>query len=427
MHPRNTLLIGLSFATAACGSVVNNPDATQHDACIMCIDAVRVGPVKVFAIANNALVANADVIFQNADDSVVATLKTDATGTVHADMLAGGSVTVIMPLPLRGREQDVFTWVGVKPGDELLTADKPVPNPAPVPRVFNLPIGSGADPVYTIRTECGSAGLSSASITVDLAPGCTMSNVYVTVRSATFAGSFYVPNLTFPAGAVDLTTRLYVRAKNIPAKLTNVPAFISSATTNGSMIEGKLEMDAPDSASSVFPTPLSPTTMTNVALPNIAVADGLYFTNLRRSSGASQLFFERAGSDAYTLDLALTPMPWLLSAPAIDLSAKAAVWTESADGNADAVFMQYRVARPTPGLQFQRQVISPYSKNKVRIPQLPPPGDGFNLVASDTATALSVQLATFTGGFDSVRAIAFSGGSLSERLPTRGRYSVSTF
>ncbi|MBP9088557.1 MAG: hypothetical protein KBG15_20715 [Kofleriaceae bacterium] len=404
---------------------MNNPDATRDDACPTCSDAVTTGPVKVFAIANNALVANADVIFQNADDSLVTTLKTDATGTVQANMLAGGSVTVIMPLEPRAVEQEVFTWVGVKPGDELLTERKPAAIPNKVPRVFNLPNG-GAGARYAVETECGrTSNADTASVTVQLDEGCTSSNVFVTVRGAT-PSAFYIPNLTIPAGVVDLSTRLYVRSKMITTTLTNVPTFLTGATSSAALLEGKLQMTAPDAATITFPTPLAPTTMATALLPNVTGPDAMYVTSLQRSSGASQFVVERAGSDAYTLDLAVAPLPWLLAAPAIDLAAKAAVWTESNDGSAETIFMNYRVTRMA-GPSFNRQVISPYVKNQARIPQLPPPGDAFNLLATDAPLNLSVQLAVFPGGFDAVRAIAFTSGSFAERLATRGRFVSSSF
>ncbi len=426
MQPRNLLLVGLSLAAAACGSIVNNPDAIRDDACTTCSDAVTTGPVKVVAIANSALVANVDVIFQNADDSVVTTLKTDANGAAQATMVAGGSVTVIMPPDPRSMEQQVFTWVGVKPGDELLTDNKPVVAPAKVPRVFNLPSG-GANARYSVETECGRiSNIDTPSVTVQMDQGCTSSNVYVTVRGPT-PRSFYAANVTIPAGVVDLSTRLYVRSKSIATILTNTPTFVTAATTSASLLDGKLQMTAPDASTLPYPAPLSPTTMTTALLPDVAVPDGLYLTNLQRSSGAAQFFVERASSDAYTLDLAVAPLPWLLSEPANDLAGKALVWTESVDGNADVTFLQYTVLRAMPGLRFSRQIISPYVKNKVRIPQLPPPGEGFNLLATDTALKLSVQLAVFPGGFDAVRAFAFTSGSFADRLSTRGRFGSSAF
>lgn len=426
MQPRNMLLVGLSLAATACGSIVNNPDATRDDACTTCTDAVTTGPVAVFAISNNVLVANADVIFQNADDSVVTTLKTDATGTVQANMVAGGSVTVILPPEPRVPDHQVFTWIGVKPGDELITDNKPVVVPTKVPRVFNLPPG-GPGALYGVETECGrTSNIDNPSVTVQMNEGCTTSNVLVTVRGPS-PRSFYVPNLTIPAGVVDLSTRLYVRSKNVTAMLTNAPAFLTTATTSASLLEGKLQMTAPDATTVTFPAPLSPTTMATVLLPNVTGPDGLYLTNLQRSSGAVQFFVERGGSDAYTLDLALAPLPWFLSAPAIDLAAKAAAWTESADGNADMMFMEYRVTRAAPGVRFRRQLVSPYTKNKARIPQLPPPGEAFNLLASDGAVSPSVQLAVFPGGFDAVRALAFTSASFADRLTTRGRFGSSSF
>src|SRR5687768_10093556 len=64
------------------------------------------------------------VIFQNADDSVIAEATTDAAGLATTKMPNGGNVTVIrtygpdvygQPGPI----DQVYTYVGVKPGDTI--------------------------------------------------------------------------------------------------------------------------------------------------------------------------------------------------------------------------------------------------------------------------------------------------------------------
>ncbi|MBP9085652.1 MAG: hypothetical protein KBG15_06010, partial [Kofleriaceae bacterium] len=101
------------FADAA--PVVDAPPA---------IDANQVGVVKVTVERAGGPAASVPVAFQNADNSVVATspTSTDATGVASATMNPGGSVTVVLPA-LTGpsaRPTEVFTFIGVKPGDELV-------------------------------------------------------------------------------------------------------------------------------------------------------------------------------------------------------------------------------------------------------------------------------------------------------------------
>src|SRR5438477_610598 len=117
----------LILLVAACGGdpVHHIPDAPPPiDAAP---DAPPVsGPVTLTVISNGVPQQNVRVLFENADNSLVASTTTDANGTASATMTAGGSVTAIdpytttQPLPLGvPPPAELRTYVGVKPGDKL--------------------------------------------------------------------------------------------------------------------------------------------------------------------------------------------------------------------------------------------------------------------------------------------------------------------
>ncbi len=428
MHLRTygSLLLGLSLLAPACGSIVKqDTDAAPGDACQNCNDTPTSGLVKVKVVDRGALVPNADVVFQNADDTVVAVAKSAADGTAQATMNVGGSVTVVVPLVAPATTQTVYTFLAVKPGDELVT-DRVTVTPTKVSRVFNLPSVVGATS-YDVRTECGNAlGNANPSVTIMLDTGCTMSNIYATARGPT-PRSFLAANVTIPAGVLDLTGRTFSNSVQLAATLTNTPAVVTTAQSSAQLIVGKLEMSAPDAAALTYPMPLAPLTTGLLKVADVPTADALILTSIRRSSGASQVFFERTANAAFTFDVGQNQLPWILSSPAVDLNANTILWTESAEGNSETTFASFRIARAAPGLNFTHQFIAPHTVGKLVVPRLPAPVDGFNVTATDAPTSLTVQLATFPGGYDAIRPNAFSSSSVSERVPLHGRFGASIF
>src|SRR4029078_13426073 len=81
--------------------------------------------VKLTVTRNGSPALQVQVYFQNADNSVVKSVKTDANGNAEAVMVAGGSVTPISPFTPPSRAITVIisnqlrTFIGVKPGDHL--------------------------------------------------------------------------------------------------------------------------------------------------------------------------------------------------------------------------------------------------------------------------------------------------------------------
>src|SRR5688572_2943492 len=103
----------LSFLlfTAACTGTIGGDDPPTEQVTNTVTVTVRDGYTPI---------ADVQVIFQNADDSVVAEARTAADGRATAEMPLGGNVTVIRtyPAPLDPevpkRPDDVYTIIGAK-------------------------------------------------------------------------------------------------------------------------------------------------------------------------------------------------------------------------------------------------------------------------------------------------------------------------
>src|SRR5258706_3224479 len=108
---------------AACGD-----DSNRHimDAPIVVPDGptpdVPPTPVTLTVTIDGVPHANVPVYFQNSDSHLVSATKTDASGVASAVLVAGGFVTAVDPystafgLP----QNNLYTFAGVKPGDNLL-------------------------------------------------------------------------------------------------------------------------------------------------------------------------------------------------------------------------------------------------------------------------------------------------------------------
>src|SRR5262249_27092633 len=127
-------------------------------------------------------------IFQNADDTVVADVMTDAEGRATAEMPGGGNVTAIRIPPAPTPPEDplpaeVYTYVGAKPGDRLVLvrpADDQVPASA-----INVLVPKNAGGTVKVDTPCGSGQGPAPTVPVTLR-GCTPDAFYVTANQAAF-------------------------------------------------------------------------------------------------------------------------------------------------------------------------------------------------------------------------------------------------
>jgi hypothetical protein len=154
---------------AACG---NDPSPTHPDAPAPMPDAAPAGPEVALTITlDGKPLADQAVVFQNADSSVVASTRTDASGVTRAALAPGGFVTAVVPDTQNAGSQLVDSFVTAQPDDDLHLALTTFPSKA-----VSLSITFPADPdpavtSYELLTSCGITDAAPPTATVDL-QGC---------------------------------------------------------------------------------------------------------------------------------------------------------------------------------------------------------------------------------------------------------------
>ena len=400
------------------------------------IDAIQAGVVKVTVNRATGPASSVPVTFQNADDSVVASspTSTDANGVASATMNPGGTVTVILP-PLAGpsaRPTEVFTFAGVKPGDELLVGRRSNVEPlvAATLKMAAQPRGTNVE----VQTSCGGSyqGSASLSIPLQIQASCTTIDVFVSARNVANGeiGTFYKANVAVVASTIDVLAETLKLSKAHTFTLSNIPATTMNAQISAEALAGTLAMRVPETGSIVFPMPLGTSRAGDIMLPDIA-ADVVLTTTMSRTISSIQVAIERAPLGPLTVDLTAAQIPWILSAPLFDAGGAQFAWTESSDGTADTVVATAQVSRPavppaTQGESWSHQIIAPHAIGLLRVPVLPAALSNFNVKSADTVTTF-LALAKFPGGFDTIRAQGFVSSGAATFLPTAGRAVISQY
>ena len=399
------------------------------------IDAIQAGVVKVTVVRAGGPAASVPVVFQNADDSVVASspTSTDATGVASATMNPGGTVTVVLPT-LAGpsaRPTEVYTFIGVKPGDDLLVGRRTnidAPLTASL-KLALLPRGATVD----VRTSCGNfQGLANTSIAMQIPSTCTTVDVFVSARNINNSelGTFFKGNVPVTAGTIDVAAEVIKVSKAHTFTLSNIPATTMGAQISAEALAGALSVRVPETASVNFPTPLGTNRSGDIMLPDIA-GDVALSMQMSRTISSVQFAVERAPLGPLTVDLTAAQIPWILSEPLFDAGGSQFAWTESSDGTAETVIVNAQVARAavppaTQGESWSHQVVAPHAIGLLRMPVLPVALSNFNVKSTDTV-AIVLGLLKIPGGFDTIRAKAFVGTGIPTLLPSAGRVVISQY
>jgi hypothetical protein len=347
------------------------------------------------------------VVFLKTDDSVVADVVTDSLGKATATMPDGGSVTVVRPgtpatgggLPMDPNNggatpAQVYTYVGVKPGDKLDLVTSDVSPGAPVTARVMVPATELGGP-FAVITPCGSAQGAAPYIDVTLTGCGPQTDFYVVdlVEQLSFLKRSAI------GATVDLSMETLQDSLSTTLSATNAPSGASVA------IETRLETDlfrpvyssgmvaqgAPDQAG-------ADTSTTTVDLPKLASAEQHVSARIGTADG-TQLVTMRAGYGQ--ADLVIDVAPHLIKSPsAATLTTDTVTWTELGTGSPDLVFATLRDATRV------RTIVAPYGGASLHVPHLPTAHDAFNAQATDTP---SVSLARVASGYDGVRARVFAG------------------
>jgi len=391
----------LICALAACGDSSSGDD-TPPDA------PVNPGTgVTIEVTVRGAPAPDVQVVFQAADSTVISVDRTDAAGTVGADLEAGGFVTVIQPRPEATARDVLSTFSAVEPGDRLhLDLDRLGPTDSVQ---FDLAIDADPDVAavgYVVETSCGNVAATPATPTTVALIGCgpTADMLVVSLDDTnTPLRSHFHPNISL-GGTVTLTgsyedfTSASVDYTNLPDGIGFVGVFRGYATDRGRVFETTAGATGNGDG----------TASATVRVPATAGSLAITASTPFPASGmlGEQLIFDviPAAGAGYTLDLGAAMLPPYAATPTYDPASRVASWTEAAGATSpDATRLRLSVFRDDipEGRGWDWRLIGPRAGTTATFPRLPADADGFdfNVAATDTVSVPELTMVSWPDGF----------------------------
>ncbi len=359
-------------------------------------------------------VPDVQVMFQNADQSVISVGGTDAAGKLGADIDNGGYVTVVQPRPTNGRDV-LTTFAGVQQGDALhLDIDEPGPTDT-----RNATVRFVADPAaaviqYRVSTNCGEIGVAPDIDNIGELLGCGEGRADLLLTSHdgedALISSVFVDNgdltttINFtPNAAADYKAAVAQPVTFAPADgdITVVGVHRAFATERGIVFETNTTASSDGvTFTSAVPMPdfTGSTGFTMITATSAFV--GLSYTTVQDwapDPGAT--------ARAYQLNLASDLLPRFLEHPdgptlrpavyAIDTGT--ASWFEASGGvEPDVVRIRLSVFRDAipVGRGWDWRMIAPRSGTALAFPRLPVDLTGFDYTPAEDDTVGVSELNT---------------------------------
>ena len=394
------LAIVFSLAAAACtGDITGGGDDVVDPPVVEVSITVRDQGVPAAAVP---------IVFQAPDGSVLAELTTDGAGVAKADMPDGGNVTVIRSVLVEAVERQVaYTYVGVKPLDNLIFGRGTLINPAEVNVTVNVPPDAGN---VTIKTPCGEGAGAAPAVTLTLTGCATELDFFVENGN----GDGFLAHAPV-SGAVDFTTQVFQPKNTTMLQLTNVPIDVQATS-----IAKRLDTPAPfyvfSTGELITRTTIETTTPTLPTAEQIVVVTAKRDTSVQMISSRQPFSATPAAVDVNAGYMVRT------SGTAVDPATGNVTWMELGTGAPDFVTATLQTTRGE--LTFTRHIVAPYAGPALVVPLLPPTYATLNWVAGDVVAA-SHALARATGGYDAMRNRLFAVGSTIEAAPMNGTATVS--
>ena len=413
-------------------TVITTPDATPSD-------AAPPQPVTVTVYDLNAQTPSMGlpVAFLNADNTVVLEVLTDANGSASATMAAGGSVTVgaaQVGLDLNGNVSNVYTWLGVKPGDNLV-ANVPVPPTAATQITVNFTTPTDTNAVkYGITGFCAdgetfSATAANGGPTAIMAPStCTTADVFVAAvaNNSTELDTSYQANVALSdgamitLGALDPAVTDSVMVSNAATQFNNISG--TAELTDGTHLFGKARerfselMTGASSASAALGSMANVDLLSSVSTIDSNDAIGQELTVITRGPSVTT---------GITLDFSTLSIATMQTIPVYDMPSSSFMWTESGTGTADFANVTMGVESTDQTRNYQWTIVGPHTDASLVLPTLPASLTDFTILSTDTITNEDAFTGQITGGYDAIRATSL--GTNNAESQFRGTIDVSVF
>lgn len=372
------------------------------------------GQVTVVAMVAATPAAGVPVYFQDYPEHVVAPVVTDAAGRATAEVATGGVVTAI--LPSSGAQRggaalagQLYTFVGVEPGDELVAGD-----------LFAQASGRSIDVIvppearstlYRVDTTCasGTVGLlepatAPVTIAVDLAGCGAVTDVAVLARAPGVDKVMSALAVPVVAGQPITLTGTWAAPYRAQVVVTGAPAGPRLSveqvlwTARGKVAVARAEVTSSGGrASADLDLPWAP----GPALQHWTMV------GLPSAGGGAAVVTEWGPHDGvHTLDLGGRLLPSIAGAPSYSVAGRAVTWTEAGAGAAvDHAIAELLVNRPGDG-QWSWLVVGPRDGTRLPLPRLPTDQHDWTPRAGDVVGVGTLTLAAHSRGYAGARGAA---------------------
>lgn len=402
------ILVGLLLAASACTGTIDGSgggdDTTQPPS----------NDVQIRVRDGYTPQANVRVIFQDGADAVLADTLTDAMGVAKLEM-ATGNVTVIRSYPpatppAENRPPEVTTYVGVKAGDKLELGNPIAEGVTPGAIVVKVP--ELAKGTVKVITPCGSGQGTAPNIAITVTSCPPMMDFYVTDgdQSSFYKKAAYAENVDLALEPLSGNLAATIASTNVPA---NTAVSVEQRVVAGTF---QLFSSGPKRVE---------TNPTTVNVPNLTGVDQLVVSTISTNGRGTQMIGDRSAYAAspVIVDASAGIIPYVMGNPTF--APGSVTWVEEGTGTADAVIVILGVTRGGPvslDNEYVRTILAPHAGLTLRIPALP---DALYNPTMGDQLAGRHALVGATGGYDAIRASAFTTANLVETAKLDGRVTLS--
>lgn len=372
--------------------------------------------------------AGVHTYFLAPDNTVVATVDTNASGVASAKLPLGGSVTAIDPFPRRvealraagpGRaaavevgDNDLRSFLGVKPGDHLTLTDKTTPDGASFQLYAPVPTqGSISD--YSVFTNCGNGNLypgggGSGSGSPDpggyvFLRGCNGKADIVVVASGLGADEQQRALGVLVKADAALKEDELIDLRDLEYATPTERTFTYSNNTHSLQVEHTLV--TPKGTFGPFVPDAGFESVATIGEPVLAGATSIVDTQVQTDNNRYHVIDAGAVTASYMLDLSNLLPRAIQSVAEYNVATKKLTWTEADDGAAaDLSIAQFGVSNEARSWQWT--LVAPYARGELVPPVLPTDVATWTPADGDNVYVLSLLNAKATGQYDAVRARA---------------------
>lgn len=384
-------------------------------------------PARITITRDGSGVESVDVYFQNADNTLVAKVPTDANGVAEATVMPGAYVTVVNPFRVAFGgvpQDDVETIAGVQPGDQLQLTQN---NGRQTLTNVNIVVDEDANgSQYKMWATCmvldakssagmpyylsvGSGGERPAA-SPDMVDPCPKADILVESENGSGSGVGWIfkDDVAITASAnIDITDaytatpQVNVAYSDVPAAVTNLAVMNLLTTPDGVLWREQSNTDVVTGAASW-----------SFERPNPAGSTQVFLTNMYGggSYGQHQVIDWKPIADPATISFANALLREYTTTPTFDVATSSVTWMEAATGAiadlAIAEMTGFRSGATT--LSWRWRLAGVPSGTTLKFPTLPADIAQYNVVTGDTTDVFSLTTAKLPGGYNSVRPVVLS-------------------